>query len=752
MHELDDLIDEIRDKSGLNDTFVDSPRRLACYAIRCLLSHSTVAHHTFADPDNLLKLVGSEMTWPAHLEAAILQRVLKASKDKDTKPHSLRALLAGKDGAVWDAYTEAISELFDETPQAVLGAFEARLAELTGADAENKGLNPTMAQLSAVLGLNETESRLLAFAEARELFRPLGEFLRRMHGGLDVYYTLVAAAIGAPKKAIQVALRPTEPLRSFGLVKTDSRARDLEDFLRLDALGERLLSEAFDSREELVAHFMAAAPEPSLAAEDFPHLAEELGLLTTYLAKAREDKIKGANILIYGPPGTGKTEFARLLATTCGLTAYEVKSTDEAGEPVPGRQRLMHFAWLQRFLSEQDDAFMIFDEVEDAFPSAGEPGFLFGAKRPPGRLAGQSKAWMNQQLESSAVPSIWISNSIDGIDEAYLRRFAFHLEVRNPPASVRHRIAGKRLDGLSVSAAFLASLASDETLSPGQIGQAAHFALLCSGATEQNHERLMSRAIEASQRAMGRQSKGHGLGNMREACDFDYLNLDSSIPPAKLVASLARTASGSVCLYGMPGTGKTSLARHIATELGKPLMLKRASDLLDMYVGQTEKRIAEMFRQAESDGAVLFLDEADSFLRDRKGASASWQVSQVNELLQQMEAFSGIFICATNLMDELDAAALRRFTFKIQFRALDLSQRRRMFADMVLGAKEAAVADRHALRLEQLAALTPGDFATVRRQERLLGERYGADEFLHLLEQECAVKDGQASRSIGFVN
>lgn len=752
MHELDELIDEIRHQADLNDSLVDTPRRLACYAIRCLLSHSVVAHNTFADPANLLKLIGSEMTWPADLEAAILERVLATLKAKGTQPDSLRALLVGKDSSAWGAYSDAIMEIFEEFPQAVLGAFEAKLAELTGADAESKGLNPTLALMSAVLGLDDTESKLLAFAEAREVFRPLGEFLRRMHGGLDVYYTLVAAAIGTSKKAIQVALRPTEPLRSFGLVRIDPRARDLEDFLRLDALGERLLSEAFDSREELVAHFMEAAPEPSLAAEDFPHLAEELGLLATYLAKAREGKIKGANILIYGPPGTGKSEFARLLATTCGLTAYEVKSTDEAGEPVPGRHRLMHFTWLQRFLSEQDDTFLIFDEVEDAFPTPGESGILFGPKRPAGRLAGQSKAWMNQQLESSGVPCIWISNSIDGVDEAYLRRFAFHLEVRIPPASVRHQIASKRLDGLSISKDFISGLASDETLSPGQIGQAALFARLCSGATEQNHERLMSRAIEASQRAMGRRRKNNCHGGKHEACDFDYLNLDSSIPPAKLIASLARTASGSVCLYGLPGTGKTSLAHHIATELGKPLTLKRASDLLDMYVGQTEKRIAEMFRQAESEGAVLFLDEADSFLRDRKGARASWQVSQVNELLQQMEAFNGIFICATNLMDEVDAAALRRFTFKIQFRALDPEQRRRMFADMVLGAKDAAVADHHATRLDQLTALTPGDFATVRRQEQLLGDRYGVDEFLHLLEQECQVKDGQACRSIGFVN
>lgn len=175
MHELDDFVDEIRQQSVTNDHFVDSPRRIACYAIRCLLSHGLVANNTFADPTNLLKLVGSEMVWTHHFEAIILQRVTTATSGNDTKQKPLGALLAGKDSKVWDAYTEAISELFYEAPQTVLGAFEAKLAELPAADAESNGLNPALALMTEVLGLNETEGKLLAFAEAREVFRPLGD-------------------------------------------------------------------------------------------------------------------------------------------------------------------------------------------------------------------------------------------------------------------------------------------------------------------------------------------------------------------------------------------------------------------------------------------------------------------------------------------------------------------------------------------------------------------------------------------------
>jgi len=69
-----------------------------------------------------------------------------------------------------------------------------------------------------------------------------------------------------------------------------------------------------------------------------------------------------------------------------------------------------------------------------------------------------------------------------------------------------------------------------------------------------------------------------------------------------------------------PGTGKSLLARHAADELGKPLILKRASNLLDKYLGETERRIAAMFEQARDEDAVLVPDEADSFIADRSGS------------------------------------------------------------------------------------------------------------------------------------
>ena len=82
--------------------------------------------------------------------------------------------------------------------------------------------------------------------------------------------------------------------------------------------------------------------------------------------------------------------------------------------------------------------------------------------------------------------------------------------------------------------------------------------------------------------------------------------------------ALKTRGHGSLCFYGPPGSGKTALAEHLAQALGRPLLVRQASDLLSKYLGETEQNMAAMFREAESEGALLLLDEADSFLQDRR--------------------------------------------------------------------------------------------------------------------------------------
>jgi len=219
-----------------------------------------------------------------------------------------------------------------------------------------------------------------------------------------------------------------------------------------------------------------------------------------------------------------------------------------------------------------------------------------------------------------------------------------------------------------------------------------------------------------------------------------------------VVQALQARCHGTLCFYGPPGSGKTALAEHIAATLAQPLHIRQASDLMSKYVGETEQNMAAMFRDAESENAVLLLDEADSFLQDRRGAQRSYEVSEVNEMLQGMERFRGIFICTTNLMERIDQAALRRFTFKIQFLPLTLAQRRTLFLAEACTGDPALLSAALERRLDALDQLCLGDFAAVRRQAAILDAHLEPGEFLEQLEAEHRIKpEVREGRSMGFL-
>ncbi|NCA72159.1 MAG: AAA family ATPase, partial [Sphingobacteriia bacterium] len=161
----------------------------------------------------------------------------------------------------------------------------------------------------------------------------------------------------------------------------------------------------------------------------------------------------------------------------------------------------------------------------------------------------------------------------------------------------------------------------------------------------------------------------------------------------------------------------------------------------------TEQNLARLFRDSDPAHSLLLLDEVDSFLGDRRDARHSWERTQVNELLQQMEHYPGIFVAATNLMSGIDPAALRRFDFKLHFRALAPAQRLALFAREALGDVSAPVSADLARHLATLETLTPGDFATVARQRTLLGETLAPEQFLRRVAAECRMK-GEARHSV----
>ena len=182
-------------------------------------------------------------------------------------------------------------------------------------------------------------------------------------------------------------------------------------------------------------------------------------------------------------------------------------------------------------------------------------------------------------------------------------------------------------------------------------------------------------------------------------------------------------------------------------ELDRKVLVVKGSDILSKWVGGSEQNIAAAFRTAESERAILFFDEIDGLVQSREKATASWQVSQVNELLQQMENFDGVMIAATNFCKNLDPAIMRRFTFKLEFDYLDDEGKRTFFERMF----RTTLSEDELAELNALRNLAPGDFRTVRQEQFYLAGAVTNLDRIAALKEECALKkDGDQSSRIGF--
>jgi len=200
----------------------------------------------------------------------------------------------------------------------------------------------------------------------------------------------------------------------------------------------------------------------------------------------------------------------------------------------------------------------------------------------------------------------------------------------------------------------------------------------------------------------------------------------------------------NVLLYGPPGTGKTEFVKYLGHTLDCPVLTRMGSDLLDKYVGGTEKNICRAFREAEAERAILFIDEAEGMLHSRDMAHQSWEITQVNELLRAMENFDGVLICSTNAYGLLDPATLRRFTFKLEFDYLEPAGKVQFYTHFFAELCAGPLSNRQQHQLEKIDNLTPGDFRTVRQSLGYLGpDQFTPAAILAALEQESVAKQHQ---------
>ena len=592
-------------------------------------------------------------------------------------------------------------------------------------------------RLGKTAGLNRTDLDILELLlryETHAVFESMIDDIFEAPGPsmnvLNLRGRALSLILGFTARTIQSRLEDGAPLVRSGLVSIDNDG-DLAIPPRL----RRLATAPDDGSIDVTRLLLDVAPPADLEWSDFNHIANDRDHVEKLLRGALGSGRPGVNVLLYGPPGTGKTEFCKVIASRLGATLYSVGEADDDGDEPARKERLQELRLAQRLIVNNDRSLLLFDEMadllEDSFGGFGMFGPLsFSRSRPAA-----SKVFMHRLLEQAPAPTLWTMNDAHEVSPAILRRMMFALELRSPTAAVRARVWARQLDRHNIAAApeEVTTLASEFDAAPGVAAGATAAASLAGGdiAAVRTGVRGLARLLSCDRPPQ------------RAPAGFDPALIRADTDPTALADRLTagERRRFSLCLQGPPGTGKSAYVRYLAERLGLEVVQKRASDLMSMWVGETEKTIARAFAEARDAGAFLVFDEADSLLADRRFAQRNWEVSQVNEMLTWMESHPLPFACTTNFGDRLDPATLRRFVFKVTLDYLAPGQAKAAFRSCFDLPPPRSLAT--------LAALTPGDFAVVRNKAEILGLLQDPEALADMLDAECAAKPDRP-QAMGF--
>ncbi len=563
---------------------------------------------------------------------------------------------------------------------------------------------------------------------------------------------LLHRILGESVDSLYDALNPLGLLRKSGLVKLWNRngcTLSLTGWLQVpDTIIHNIFrtKKNVDSLEQML---FTPALQTTLAMKDFKHLEPKISLIKDYLKASYKTGDAGANILLWGPPGTGKTELARYLAQSVRKKALEVNTVDENLGPLSSSRRFECYQLCQTIFGRTKRSLLIYDEVEDALSDRSFSEFGFKS------TSTITKGLINHVLETNPLPAIWITNTLSGVDPAYLRRFDIALRMKMPMTNAKKRIARNAFKELPVSKEIINDIAEHRAITPAHLNKASRICARLGVGTTRDANFVVQQVLGGDLEALYEKPLSPKQPSVTKAPELAYLPglINSNMDMAKMSEFLDTDSSARICLYGPPGTGKTAWAHYLAKTIKRPLLVKRAADILDCYIGGTEKNIVSAFKQAISTRSVLLLDEVDSFLQDRSQAIRHWEITQVNQFLTAMEQYTGILICTTNLMDNLDPATLRRFDFKVCLDYMTTDQAQKMalnlFAKLDVKLKKADKAQLYSAI--GIYKLSHGDFAALFRRYSVLKSTPGVDTLIADLETETSFREKDSMRAIGFM-
>lgn len=545
--------------------------------------------------------------------------------------------------------------------------------------------------------------------------------------------SLLAKCTGISVKKIRALFRPDKKLVAYGLMDKEG------------VITEEAVESIYDGKTtSLFEDVLKTDDKKYYPLNSFSVKEDEIELASRLLTNETS-----MNLLFYGAPGAGKTQFARSLVHSLNLKPLIFKNELEIEEKDSENQALCKLNSLLSLYKK--DTVIIIDEAEGVLKTQ---GIIFGMS-----FSLPQKGIVNKMLEESTNKVIWILNYTHELDESTRRRFTYAIKFNEMSKNMLMSIADSKLNKIKMSSKLhseLVDLCGKYHVTGASVD---NMVKTVSGMdlSSSNKKQVLNdvkKVLESNSALI------FGKKKMRDKVKpaYDLSILNTSMPAQNIIDMVSHAQSYAeehekeengirMLFYGLSGTGKTELARYIAEMLGKKIILKRPSDILGKYVGENEENIKKAFEEAEASGDILLFDEADTFFADRTSLSQSWKRSTVNEFLTEMEEFSGILICTTNLRQIMDPAMQRRFHILTEFKALQKEGIETLLARYF---------DSYNFNPELINSLTkydtvtPGDFGTLSGKIRFIDKQNITSDFI--ISELCKIQEEKESnhRSIGF--
>lgn len=642
---------------------------------------------------------------------------------------------------------EERSDVFSNlSKQQVCQVIERFLTETSSAPVDESVIGDNIRILQNTLNLNDLEANVLLFYTHLDCNRYIEKVVERIpHAASENKKVLnLSVLLGEAQQRLTSLFNQQSKLFTAGLLerKTSLRGIRTDDFVpeyEMPSDMRHRMCVPNTNVTQLVNHVFEDAPAITCKAADFSYIAEYKGFVSL-IREAVKLGEKAVNILIYGAPGTGKTTLANLVLREAGLSPKFVKYANKEDESLSPVQRLKYFNLCQQTLSVNNDTGLIFDEASDVFaPNTGR--FFISVASPT------SKNHIHSSLENNTLPTIFICNDISEFDPATLSRFLVILKMPQLSRAARLAMLENNIPpqhASAISKAWLQGLANNQEITPRHVANSFKVAKLTEH-TEQSFETTVNGALDNYLAHLP-----HGQSKYQLPLLYEPSLINCQYSAVELAHRFARCPNLRVLFHGLPGTGKTAFAVYLLEQANLPYELVKASDVYSAYVGETEKNIASLFRNAKLHKHALLIDEVDSLASSRQNMQHAWQKTMVDQFLQELDVHQGLVIATTNFNGNLDQAVYRRFYTKIEL--LPMQEEAKWDFLNLTTARLALKADMQERYIRpiliSMTALTPGDFNAVNMRSEWINIETVSD-YLRELKSELVFK--QVAKPIGFV-